>query len=162
MFIVVPTLVLWLGTLSLVCQGTVNIFPKFKLVFHTIWAKIHCKPALQTIKQPRYYYLFFYVHTSCTVLLRCRGFSFFSLDLYTIDSTPWTSDGPVARPAPKYRTTQTQNKRTRTRNIHAPIGVRTHDDNVRATEDSSCLRLLGYRDRPFSVLIFVNIFHIFT
>jgi hypothetical protein len=31
---------------------------------------------------------------------------------YTGSWTPWTSDQPVARPLPKYRTTQTQNKRT--------------------------------------------------
>jgi hypothetical protein len=37
-----------------------------------------------------------------------------SLDLYTIGRTPWTSDWAVARPVPKYRTTQTQNKRTQT------------------------------------------------
>jgi hypothetical protein len=36
---------------------------------------------------------------------------------------------------------------TRTLNIHALIGIRTHDPSVRASEDSSCLRLLGYRYR---------------
>jgi hypothetical protein len=36
----------------------------------------------------------------------------FSLDLHTIGRTPWTSDRPVARPLPKYRSTQTQNKHT--------------------------------------------------
>jgi hypothetical protein len=35
-------------------------------------------------------------------------FSF--LILYTVGRTPWTSDQPVARPLPKHRTTQTQNK----------------------------------------------------
>jgi hypothetical protein len=34
-------------------------------------------------------------------------FSF--LNLYTVDSTPWTGDQPVARPLPIHRTTQTQN-----------------------------------------------------
>jgi hypothetical protein len=52
-------------------------------------------------------------HSSYTVLLRCRGFHF-SLDLFRIGRTPWTSDRPVARPPPKYRTTQTQNIRTHT------------------------------------------------
>jgi hypothetical protein len=37
---------------------------------------------------------------------------------------------------------------THTPNIHARSGTRTHDHRDRATEDSSCLRLLGYRDRP--------------
>jgi hypothetical protein len=33
---------------------------------------------------------------------------------YTDGRTPWTSDQPLARPLPKHRTTQTQNKRTQT------------------------------------------------
>jgi hypothetical protein len=83
-----------------------------------------------------------------------RVFIFFLLDLYTIGMTPWTSDRPVARPLHKYRTTQTQNKRTHTHtpNNHALSGIRTHDYSVRASEDSSCLRQLGYRDRPFLFL----------
>jgi hypothetical protein len=31
---------------------------------------------------------------------------------YTVGRTSWTSDQPVSRPLPTYRTTQTQNKRT--------------------------------------------------
>jgi hypothetical protein len=68
---------------------------------------------------------------------------FISLDLYTIGRTPGTSCRPVARPLPKYRPAQTQNKHTQ--NIHAVSGIRIHDHCVRASEDSSCLRLLGYR-----------------
>jgi hypothetical protein len=66
---------------------------------------------------------------------------------FTDDRTPWTSDQLVARPLPKHRTTQTQNKRIRTPNIHALCGIRTHDPSVRASEYSSCLRPLGYCDR---------------
>jgi hypothetical protein len=51
--------------------------------------------------------------------------SIFSLDLYTIGGTPWTSDRPVARSLPKYRNPRSQ----------------------RPSEDSSCLRPLGYCDR---------------
>jgi hypothetical protein len=78
----------------------------------------------------------------------------FPLDLYTIGRTPWTSDRPVARPLPKYRTTQTQNKRahTHTPNIHARSGTRTHDHGVRASGDSSSLRSLGYRDRAYGLI----------
>jgi hypothetical protein len=54
----------------------------------------------------------------------------------------------VARPLPKHRTTQTQNKHIYTPNIHALSGIRTHNPSVRAREDSSYLRPLGYRDRP--------------
>jgi hypothetical protein len=60
--------------------------------------------------------------------------------------TPWTSDQFVARPLPKHRTTQPQNKRT---DIHALSGIRTHNPSVRASEDSSCLRPRGHRDRPY-------------
>jgi hypothetical protein len=36
------------------------------------------------------------------------------LILYTDGSTPWTGDQPVSSPLPTHKTTQTQNKRTRT------------------------------------------------
>jgi hypothetical protein len=66
---------------------------------------------------------------------------------YTVGRTPWASDRPVPRPLPKYRTTQTQNKCTHTPNIDTLSGIRTHDHGVRASEDSSCLRSLSYRER---------------
>jgi hypothetical protein len=50
-------------------------------------------------------------------------------DLFTIGRTPCTSDQ-----LPKYRTASLS-------------GIRTNGDSVRASEDSSCLRPLGYRDR---------------
>jgi hypothetical protein len=69
--------------------------------------------------------------------------------------TPWTSDQLVARPLPKHRTTQTQNKHIHIPNIHALCGIRTHDPGFRASENSTCLRPLAYRDRPF--FIYLNI-----
>jgi hypothetical protein len=69
-------------------------------------------------------------------------------DLFTIGRTPWTSDQLVTRPLPKQRTAQTQNKHICTPNIHALSGIRTHYHIVRVSEDSSCLRQLGYRARP--------------
>jgi hypothetical protein len=48
-------------------------------------------------------------------------------DHFTDGRTPWTSDQLVARPLPKLRTTQTQNKHIQTPNIHALCGIRTHD-----------------------------------
>jgi hypothetical protein len=36
---------------------------------------------------------------------------------------------------------------TQTLNIHAQSGIRSHGPGARASEDSLCLRLLGYRDR---------------
>jgi hypothetical protein len=68
-------------------------------------------------------------------------------DLFTIGMSPWTSHQLVPRPLPKHRRAQTQNKLIYTPNIHALSGIRTYDHSAWASEDSSCLRLLGYRDR---------------
>jgi hypothetical protein len=54
------------------------------------------------------------------------------------------SDQPVAKPISKQRTTQTQNKRIHTPNIHILSGIRTHDPSVRASEDGTCLRPRSY------------------
>jgi hypothetical protein len=72
-------------------------------------------------------------------------------DHYEDGRTPWTSDQPFARPLPKHRTTQTQNKHIHRPNIHALCGIRTHDPTFRTSEDSSCLRPLGYCDRPLKL-----------
>jgi hypothetical protein len=69
------------------------------------------------------------------------------IHFFTDDRIPWTSNQAVARPLPKHRTTETQNKRIHTLNVHVVSGTRTHDPSVRTSDDSSCLRLLGYRDR---------------
>jgi hypothetical protein len=60
-----------------------------------------------------------------------------------VGRTPWTGDQLVARPLPVHRKTHT----TQTLNIHALSGIGTHGPGVRASEDSSCLRPLSYRDR---------------
>jgi hypothetical protein len=73
------------------------------------------------------------------------GFYFY--DYFTDRRASWTGDHLVARPLPKHRTTQTQNKHIHIPNIHASCGIRTHDPGFRASEDSTCLRTLGYRDR---------------
>jgi hypothetical protein len=72
---------------------------------------------------------------------------------YTDGRTPWTKDQPVARPLSTHRTTQTQNKRIHTPNIHALSGIRTHDRSVRSSEGSSCLRPCGHRDRHFNEIV---------
>jgi hypothetical protein len=61
------------------------------------------------------------------------------LDHFTDGRIPWTGDELVARPLPKHRTTQTQNKRTQLPNIHALCGIRTQDTGFQASEDSICL-----------------------
>jgi hypothetical protein len=80
----------------------------------------------------------------CT--LTVSRFSFF-FPIYTIGRTPWTGDRPVARPL--YLNTGQHKHRINihTSNIHTLSWIRTHDHGVRASEDSSCLRPLGYCDR---------------
>jgi hypothetical protein len=69
---------------------------------------------------------------------------------FTDGRSPWRRDELVARPLPKHRTTHTQNKRIHTPNINALSALRTHGPGFRASEDSSRLRPLGYRDRQIS------------
>jgi hypothetical protein len=52
-------------------------------------------------------------------------------------------------PVHKHRKTHTY---TQTLNIHALGVIRTHDPGIRASEDSACLRPLGYRDRRVKVV----------
>jgi hypothetical protein len=87
---------------------------------------------------------------------RVPGLLFNSVLFFTGGRTPWTSDHPVARPLPTHRTTQAQNKRIHTPNIHALIGIRTHDPSDRASEDSLCLRLSGYCVRLFHTMLKAN------
>jgi hypothetical protein len=46
-----------------------------------------------------------------------------------------------------YLYTNTEKHTTQTLNIHALSGIQTHGPGVRASEDNSCRRPLGYRDR---------------
>jgi hypothetical protein len=80
----------------------------------------------------------------------------FSNRFYTDGRTPWTNDQPVARALPKHRTTQTQNKRIHTPNIHALRGILTHYPSVRASEDSLCLTARGHCDRRKFVIVFIT------
>jgi hypothetical protein len=69
----------------------------------------------------------------------CWALPLFSfLTLYTGDRTPWTGDQPVARPLSKH-TTQTQNKRIHTPNIHALNGIRT---SITASERAKTVHAL--------------------
>jgi hypothetical protein len=58
-------------------------------------------------------------------------------DHFTDGRTPWTSNQLVARPLPKHRATQTQNKYIHISKIHSLCGIRTHDPGFRASEDST-------------------------
>jgi hypothetical protein len=64
--------------------------------------------------------------------------------------TPWTGDQLVERPRPVHKHRKIHTHTSQTLNIHAQSGIRNDGPGVRASEDSSCLRLLGYRDRPSS------------
>jgi hypothetical protein len=71
----------------------------------------------------------------------------FSFLFYThFGKSPWTSDQPVVRHLPKHR--QHRHRETHIHVHPCPKWDRTHEYSVRASEDSSCLRPLGYRDRP--------------
>jgi hypothetical protein len=69
------------------------------------------------------------------------------LDHFTDGRTPRTGDQLVARSLPVHRTTQLRKTHTDTPNIHDLSGIRTHDPGFQASEDSTWLRPLGYRDR---------------
>ena len=90
--------------------------------------------------------LFCFFFSSRSHLEHRADFSVSSI-VFTDNRTPWTGAQLAARPLPKHRTTQTQNKCIHTPNIHALCGIRSHDPGFRANEDSTCLRPLGYRDR---------------
>jgi hypothetical protein len=86
----------------------------------------------------------------------CGPWPLFSFLIYS------QSVGLVARPLPKHRTAQTQNKHIYIPNIHALSGIRIHDHRVRASEEgSSCVRPLAYRDRhlPLSYFLMPRLFN---
>jgi hypothetical protein len=66
-------------------------------------------------------------------------------DLYTIGRTPCTGISPWQV---RYLHTEQQEHRINHTDIHALIGIRTHDLSVRAREDGSCLRPRDRCDRP--------------
>jgi hypothetical protein len=74
---------------------------------------------------------------------------------WTVNRSPLAGDQLVARPLPlhKHRKTHT---RTQTLNIHDLGGIRIHDPGFRASEDSICLRPLGYRDRHSIKYSYIN------
>jgi hypothetical protein len=80
----------------------------------------------KTLRTPRPYFFSMALpaHSAPRPLIQLRNL------FYTDGRTPWTSDQPVARPLPTHRTTQTQNKRIQTPNIHALSGIRSHDPSV--------------------------------
>jgi hypothetical protein len=63
----------------------------------------------------------------------------FPLHLYTIGRTPLTSDRPVARPLPKYRTTRTHNKRTHTHTHQTFMGF---EPTITASERAKTVHAL--------------------
>jgi hypothetical protein len=68
-----------------------------------------CKWVLTLLSGRFFFFLSLWLYSPLDL---SRFFSF--LILYTVGRTPWTGDQPVARPLPTHRTTQTQNKRTKT------------------------------------------------
>jgi hypothetical protein len=119
------------------------------------------KQAYKPFQGDEAYYLFSYtifksncfIHSSYPVLLLCGGFSF-SLDLYTFGRTPWSSNRPVARPLPKYRTTETQNKRTQTKH-QCPKWDLNSRSRLPSERRQFMLPNARYRDWPKVIMIFL-------
>jgi hypothetical protein len=86
----------------------------------------------------------FFLYVSTTLVDLGLFFSF--LTLYTADRTPWTWDNPSQG---RYIHTGQHKHRINSHNtdIHSLGGIRKHDPSVRASEDGSCLRPRGHRDR---------------
>jgi hypothetical protein len=68
----------------------------------------------------------------------------------TVGRTPLTGDQLVTRPS--LHVHKEKPSHNTTLNLHGLSGIRTHSPGVRTSEDSSCLRSLGYRDR-LSILL---------
>jgi hypothetical protein len=98
--------------------------------------------AESTIKTSCFFSILLSAHSRPRTLTEFRNHSF------TDGRTSWMSDQLVTMPLPKHSTTQKQNKGIHTPKIHALSGIRIHDPSVRASEDSSCLILSDYYNRP--------------
>jgi hypothetical protein len=132
-----------------------NIYEYCRIAYFSVYSYLYISSGTDFNRIEDLHFLMFFIPISLIPYSYVVEVFHFSLDLYTIDKTPWTGDQPVAKPLPKCRTTQTQNKRTHITNIRALSEIRTHDHGVRASEDSSCLRPLGYRGRQ--IYIFCDI-----
>jgi hypothetical protein len=65
----------------------------------------------------------------------------------------WEGYQLVARPLPVHKHRKSRAcTHMQTPNIHVLSGVRTYDPDFRGSEDTACLRQLGYRDRPILIL----------
>jgi hypothetical protein len=98
------------------------------------------------------FYLLFWPYSPLLGL----GLFFSFLIQYTVASTPWTGDQPIARPL----LTQQEKRRINACNIDTNIlsGIRTHGPSLRASEDSSGLRPYGHCDRLSSIIRYINIY----
>jgi hypothetical protein len=78
--------------------------------FHNL-IRFNCAPLFASYRRHRV------LTVTCLDAFRCAAYLitygvevFFYFDHFTDGRTPWTSDQLVAKPLPKHRTTQTQNK----------------------------------------------------
>jgi hypothetical protein len=102
-------------------------------------------------------YQFFYIPSSYSLLLRCRGF-YFSLDLHTIGRTPWTSDRSIAKPLPKYRTTPQKNAHTHTHQTSMPeVGF---EPTITASEIAKTVHALETRNNVHITMCLETIYEL--
>jgi hypothetical protein len=72
----------------------------------------HC-PSARCVSAANFYYLIIIITIIALQTFVGPWPPFQLVDpIYTVGTTPWTGNQPVARPLPTHRTTQTQNKRT--------------------------------------------------
>jgi hypothetical protein len=94
------------------------------------------------------FYVVFFYPLALTALLGPWSLLEFRNNFFLHGLTPWTIYKSVARPLPTHKRRIKSNT-----NIHASSGIRTHDYSVRASEDSSCFRPFGHRNRLSMVLL---------
>jgi hypothetical protein len=94
-----------------------------------------------------YNFFFFFLLNPYALFRRRIFFYLWILFRHLVGLFAW-GISPAPRPLPTHRTTQHRETQT---HIHAPIRIRTCDLNIRATEDSTCLRARGYWDRPHTI-----------
>jgi hypothetical protein len=85
------------------------------------------------------------------------GLLFSSVIIFTDGRTPWASDQLVARPLPKHRATQTQNKHIHTPNIHALSGFRATMPASERTKIVNALDSATTVTSHYLVIVFVNL-----
>jgi hypothetical protein len=115
---------------------------------HSTFGNVCLKNCQLFVERNENYYYFYDTTALCWTLAA------FSVAWFYIQSVGQLGQG--IRPLQGLYLYTEQNKRrinTHITDIHALSGIRTHDLSVRASEDSSCLKLRGHCDRLWTSII---------